>query len=1004
MYFMSVLKVDSEKTVQKKNMIGTKRKGTPAALDLCEENAIKLKHTFIAKIGPLAGTDFRSFTDPDDFVDQFFSQEIEEAYEQYYQHKERMLYFDTDGYYSEQLKDFEIECIVTGLFKIIKDVCKVTRPIFLIFHSNRWIDEKKWKLSLHVIVMNIKCPAGKSLRIFYEVVKTYIEKDEKMSKLFIRDGQCLLDPKVYNQRGLLRTPFSRKSNDKGDTLLRLLEIPPLTLGVLNDQRFLLWSGLITNTTNRFDFQDGKQFEIPMHVLEDNLFNISEKKRFKRSLSSEVKLQQNINSITIREILENLLKSFQGGDNGYLTLSTSDRKFYIRSRGIRYCPHGVTHKSNGAIFYVCGQRIDYYCLSEKCQDKDALRFFPIEMKKLPVCEFYCSFDVTNSTLDTSLFRKLERVYTAELQPLNLKDNKEIDAEHVKNAYDLCFRWKHDVHAIINHFLKKIEGEDTKVEAVMMKYAKLPYGEIRRRYSIFSHEDLEKRLRAKRIFFPQIQRKKDQLVWKMKSISLAQYYCGKQSIMDDCDMIKYEGVEMYPALPLDDTRKDKPQNVLNTFNGLAITAQIVHEYQSKLNGENLARDLHDRKLMLDHHLHGIFNGNEAANTWMLRYLALTWRKPWIKVDIHPNIYKAPTRGKSLFYSQFQNNLYGKEYGRIVSSIDDLNPKFNSHLMNRLNLVLEEVAGASSHKLHRFLKGLFDRTSTKTCTTKYAHDKECVTYFKAIFLTNEKFVQLTSLGERRWFFWEVLEDDWIDQQAKRTTPFGSDQNFKDRNEYFAYLAQIDIRCWASILMDQEIDHFSPIGDAPETSALIEQKTFSLSKTEPILAFWNHLSLNEPEMKNNEALSTKPWEFKPCSEQEWKKIDQVLSTLPTIEQEMKDLLVKLRSQPFDPKVCDSKVCQEIYETLIEHAPEKAAEWMTFRYNGLNKDDFYTQQFLPFKTNLERNRYALKENSTTFWRRTKELFGDTFCATKRKNGHRVFNLPNLHNLRLLIYNALKKK
>ena len=124
------------------------------------------------------------------------------------------------------------------------------------------------------------------------------------------------------------------------------------------------------------------------------------------------------------------------------------------------------------------------------------------------------------------------------------------------------------------------------------------------------------------------------------------------MSQGQKVCYKGIEMYPALPEEDTRdlnERKRQNKLNLFMGFQITTKMVLEFRKELssNPELNARYNHDLSLLLGHHLHALAMGNEDVHNFLLKYMAFIWRKPWEKLDFHPNLYGAGAVGKSLFY---------------------------------------------------------------------------------------------------------------------------------------------------------------------------------------------------------------------------------------------------------------------------------------------------------------------------------------------------------------------
>src|SRR5690606_22135687 len=95
-----------------------------------------------------------------------------EAYELFTDEQERMVYFELDGYYKEgQTEEFE-QKIVDVIICILSKM--VGFPILtMAYKGHRVVKKEKdqhygmWKLSIHLILLNLKCAAGQSMKPFY---------------------------------------------------------------------------------------------------------------------------------------------------------------------------------------------------------------------------------------------------------------------------------------------------------------------------------------------------------------------------------------------------------------------------------------------------------------------------------------------------------------------------------------------------------------------------------------------------------------------------------------------------------------------------------------------------------------------------------------------------------------------------------------------------------------------------------------------------------------------
>ena len=494
----------------------------------------------------------------------------------------------------------------------------------------------------------------------------------------------------------------------------------------------------------------------------------------------------------------------------------EHKFMVMNNGSRVCPFGPTHDSNNGVFYVHGKRVVFYCLSERCKSQEGKTFYVGELSPQNERTLNCitAAEIGRETnLTSAVFRRIDEVYATELATMNIVH---FSGEKFEEVHELCVRWRHDIHAAINQFTVRIL--DGSCHSVMFTQEYGKYGQIFRKPKKMKQDQLKAMFSDVDIYLPSAEPVKEKKSRKRKrnateetqeetekqmyvlvrnAHNLGKYLTSNKpgEHMSQGLKVSYKGIEMYPALPEDDTRDPdevKRQNKLNLFMGFQVTTKMVEEFRNQLNTkpELKARYEHDLGLLLDHHLHALAMGNEEVHSFLLKYMAFIWRKPWEKLDFHPNLYGAGAVGKSLFYSKLLHELFGPDYSIIISKVEHLDPSFNANVITKMFMTLEEIAGANRHNLGTFLKGLFDRTQKKTHKQKHFEDTEIDTYFKAVFITNEQFVHLTSKEERRWWFWRVEDNGWINEQWKRTGPYseGKGECFGSRADYFSYLADIN------------------------------------------------------------------------------------------------------------------------------------------------------------------------------------------------------------------------
>ena len=386
------------------------------------------------------------------------------------------------------------------------------------------------------------------------------------------------------------------------------------------------------------------------------------------------------------------------------------------------------------------------------------------------------------LTGELVQKIDSMYKKERKDLGLTNKNLIPDEVLQDAIDLSIRWRQDTHALINHFTARILNESY---SVTFSYHNSTNCDVTER----KKKDLSEHFSDINIHVPAIQplpkrkstkkRKKRQgeeeeeeaeeeikkgFIWMDRRQNLGLYLTSQnktQLRMEQHDKVCYNSLENYPALPSNDPRDPerlKKENKLNTFKGLEITSEDVTEYKKTItitdnmdekekeevtkNKEKHERDL---KMLIDHHLHGVFNGNKEAHNAMLKFMAWMWRKPWEKPDFSPTLRGDPGVGKSIFYSQFIQKLFGRDHAMVIDRVEELKGNFNSNYLTKLVLIFEEVTGANRHDLSNLLKSLNDYNKNRTLKRKNLHDRQIEVFFKLIFLTNEIHVHQTSMGER-------------------------------------------------------------------------------------------------------------------------------------------------------------------------------------------------------------------------------------------------------------------
>jgi hypothetical protein len=80
-------------------------------------------------------------------------------------------------------------------------------------------------------------------------------------------------------------------------------------------------------------------------------------------------------------------------------------------------------------------------------------------------------------------------------------------------------------------------------------------------------------------------------------------------------------------------------------LEITAQEAKLWWDSLSPEKQEKYQFDINLIRNHHLHVLCGHNEKDHHYFERHHAFTFRKPWIKLDVHIDIIGDQGLGKTL-----------------------------------------------------------------------------------------------------------------------------------------------------------------------------------------------------------------------------------------------------------------------------------------------------------------------------------------------------------------------
>lgn len=216
----------------------------------------------------------------------------------------------------------------------------------------------------------------------------------------------------------------------------------------------------------------------------------------------------------------------------------------------------------------------------------------------------------------------------------------------------------------------------------------------------------------------------------------FYNGREYLKDG-SCTTFHAIVFAP----DDIDCQKPENYkcFNLYRGMAFTPEMGFEVEEA------------RVAPFIQHLELIMAAGDATlGDWLKMWLAHIIQHPGTKSGCCALFRSPQGTGKGVFFNIFARVL-GKNLAVIIDSKDRLVGNFNSHLMNKLLVIADEVMFGGEHATSNKLKSLI--TSDVTVAEKKGVDaisiKSCERY---AFLSNEKWPLRVEGSDRRTACFEV------------------------------------------------------------------------------------------------------------------------------------------------------------------------------------------------------------------------------------------------------------
>ena len=211
---------------------------------------------------------------------------------------------------------------------------------------------------------------------------------------------------------------------------------------------------------------------------------------------------------------------------------------------------------------------------------------------------------------------------------------------------------------------------------------------------------------------------------------------------------------------------------------------------------------------HHLKEVTcDGNRAHFNYLMLWLAHMVQMPETKPGVAVVVKGKKGTGKSIVTERILQRMLGEHYGQYSSS-ESVIGKFNSHLKNKLLIVLEEAVWAGDPTSEGKLKAMI--TDREGDFEQKGMDKEsCRSYCRLYFNTNERRSVPATLDERRYF---VLR---------------SSSKYKDNRVYFSKLIyEIEnggVEAFMELLKNYKVNDLD-VRNPPITKALLEDVEYGM------------------------------------------------------------------------------------------------------------------------------------------------------------------------------------
>lgn len=253
--------------------------------------------------------------------------------------------------------------------------------------------------------------------------------------------------------------------------------------------------------------------------------------------------------------------------------------------------------------------------------------------------------------------------------------------------------------------------------------------------------------------------------------------KTLIKNNLKAFKVKSIDFCPFSEREEHVVD--QNVMNLFSGWK--AKWVNHDRSKFE-------------KIDEHIKKYYcSNNEEYYDYFMKWLAHMFQHPDQKVPTAIILKSEQGGGKNIIFDWLNNFVIGNGLGTTISNIDKISAKFNSTLVNKMFMVINEaVAGENKRadsKAYEVMKSLIT-DMTQHLEYKGKDPIEFKSFCRYMFGTNKIRPVVIEEGCRRYFVLEFKKPEEDYENYMRT--LRSTLNQESADHFYSYLMSIDLMGW--------------------------------------------------------------------------------------------------------------------------------------------------------------------------------------------------------------------